>query len=62
MINSPDLMENLVLSNDVAKADRINNGFKIQGKGTFKFTIANNDSRMRTICIPNSLYLPGLKN
>jgi len=59
MANSPHLFDNLILS-DVGKVDGINDGLAILGKGTFKFSITNDDSRVHHICIPNSLYLPKL--
>jgi hypothetical protein len=59
MANSPYLFNDLILS-DVGKVDGINDGLAILGKGTFKFSISNNDSRVHRICIPNSLYLPKL--
>jgi hypothetical protein len=55
MINSPYLLENLVLL-DVGKVDGINEGLEIQGKVTLKFTIANDNGRSHNICIPNSFY------
>ncbi len=61
MVNYPHLLENLVLSKE-GTVDGINEWFKIQGKGTFKFTIMDNNGRPHNIPIPNSLYLPGLKN
>jgi hypothetical protein len=61
MANSPHLFDNLVLSK-VGKVDGINDGLEIVGKGTFKFMIAEDDGRTHIIHIPNSLYLPKLKN
>jgi hypothetical protein len=60
MVNSPHMLENLVLSNK-GTVDEINEGLEIWGKGTFKFTIGDNNGRLHHICIPNSLYIPGLK-
>jgi hypothetical protein len=59
MANSPHLFDNLILL-DVGKVDEINDGLAILGKGTFKFSISDNDGRVHHICIPNSLYLPKL--
>jgi hypothetical protein len=61
MANSPHLFENLVLS-EVGKADGINDGLEIAGKGTFKFKIADDYGRTHIIHVPNSLYLPKLKS
>ncbi len=41
--------------------DGISNGLEIQGEGTFKFSIKDDDVKVHTIRIPNSLYLPGLR-
>jgi hypothetical protein len=61
MANSPHLFKNLVLSN-VGKVDGINEELDIAGKSTFKFKIADKDSRAHIIRIPNLLYLPELKS
>jgi hypothetical protein len=58
MANSPHLFDDLILL-DVGKVDGIDR-LAILGKGTFKFSISNNDSRVHHICIPNSLYLSKL--
>ena len=60
MANSPHLFDNLILS-DVGKVDGINDGLAILDKGTFKFSISNDDGRVHQICIPSSLYLPNLQ-
>jgi hypothetical protein len=60
MANSPHLFDDLILS-DVGKVDGKNEGLAILGKGTFKFSISNDDSRVNCIRIPNSLYLPNLQ-
>jgi hypothetical protein len=60
MVNSPHRLDNLILS-DVGKVDGINEGSEIQGKGTFKFTIVDNNGKLHNIHILNSLYIPGLK-
>ena len=59
MANSPHLFDDLILS-DVGKVDGINDGLAILGKGTFKFSITDDDGRVHHIRIPNSLYLPKL--
>ncbi len=33
----------------------------IRGKGTFKFTIGDDNGRQHNSCIPKSLYVPGMK-
>jgi hypothetical protein len=60
MANSPHLFDDLILS-DVGNVDGINEGLAILGKGTFKFSISDDDSRVHCIRIPNSLYLPKLQ-
>jgi hypothetical protein len=60
MANSPHLFNNLILW-DVGKVDGINEGLAILSKGTFRFSISNDDGRVHRICIPNSLYLPKLQ-
>ncbi len=59
MANSPHLFDDLILL-DVGKVDGINDGLAILCKGTFKFSISDDNSRVHCICIPNSLYLPKL--
>jgi hypothetical protein len=61
MANAPHLFENLHLTNDVGEVNGIGNGLAIKGKGTFKFSIKDDNGNIHTIKIPNSLYLPGLK-
>ncbi len=41
--------------------DGINSGLDIAGQGTFKFNITDDDGKIHTIRIPNSLYVPNLK-
>jgi hypothetical protein len=60
MANSPHLFDNLILS-DVGKVNGINEGLAILGKGTFKFSISDDDGKVHCIRIPNSLYLPKLQ-
>jgi hypothetical protein len=60
MVNSPHLLENLILS-DMGKVDGINEGLEILGKGTFKFTITDDNGWLHNAHISNSLYLPGLE-
>ncbi len=60
MANSPHLFEDLKLAK-VGAVTSINQGLDIQGVGTFKFKIDDDNGRTHEIRIPNSLYLPGLK-
>ncbi len=53
-------MDDLVLS-DKGSVDGITDGLPIIGKGTFKFTIGDDNGRWHNICIPKSLYVPGMK-
>jgi hypothetical protein len=59
-VNSPHLLDDLVLSNK-GSVDGITDGLPIKGKGTFKFTIGDDNGRWHNICIPKSLYIPGMK-
>ncbi len=60
MANAPHLFEDLHLNNK-GQVDGINSGLNIAGQGIFKFNITNNDGKLHTIKIPNSLYVPNLK-
>ncbi len=53
-------MVDLVFSNKDS-VDGITDGLPIKGKGTFKFTIRDNNGRRHNIRIPESLYIPGMK-
>jgi hypothetical protein len=59
-VNSPYLLDILVLSNK-GSVDGITDGLPIKGKGTFRFTIEDNNGRWHNFCIPKSLYVPGMK-
>ncbi len=59
-VNSPHLLDNLVLSNE-GSVDGITDGLPIKGKVTFKFTIGDDNGRRHNICIPEFLYVPGMK-
>ena len=61
MANAPHLFKDLNLTNDAGEVNRIGNGLAIKEKGTFKFSLEDYNRRIHTIKIPNSLYLPGLK-
>jgi hypothetical protein len=53
-------LDDLVLSGK-GSVDRITDGLPIKGKGTFKFTIGDDNGRQHNIRIPKSLYVPGMK-
>jgi hypothetical protein len=59
-INSPHLLDNLVLLNK-GSVDGITDGLPIKGKGTFKFTIGDDNGRRHNIRISESLYVPWMK-
>jgi hypothetical protein len=60
MVNSPYLLEKLVLSNK-GMVDGMNDGLENWGKGTFKFPIRDDNGRLHNIRIPRSPYIPWLK-
>ncbi len=59
-VNSPHLLDDLILS-DKGSVDGITDGLPIKGKGTFQFTIGDDNGRQHNIRIPESLYVPGMK-
>jgi hypothetical protein len=59
-VNSPHLLEDLVLSNKGSE-DGITDGLPIKGKGTFEFTIGDDNGRRHNTRVPESLYVPGMK-
>jgi hypothetical protein len=61
MANAPHLFEDLQLTDDAGEVKGIGDGLAIGGKGTFKFSLEDNQGKIHTFEIPNSLYLPGLK-
>jgi hypothetical protein len=61
MANAPRLFEGLCLDNNKGQVDGINSGLDIAGQGTFKFNTTDNDGKIHSIKIPNSLYVPSLK-
>ncbi len=61
MANAPHLFEDLHLINDVGEVNGIGDGLEIKGKGTFVFSLTDDNGKVHTIKIPNSLYLPGLR-
>jgi len=61
MANAPHLFEDHHLIDNAGEVNGIGKGLAIKGKGTFKFSLEDDNSKIHTIKIPNSLYLPGLK-
>ncbi len=61
MANAPHLFKNLHLTNDAGEVNGIGKGLAIKGKETFRFLLEDGNEKTHTIKIPNSLYLPGLK-
>ncbi len=53
-------MDDLVSSNE-GSVDGITDELSIKGKGTFKFTIGDDNGRWHNVRIPESLYVPGMK-
>ncbi len=61
MGNDRHLFENLVLVRMAQKVGGISKDLTIQGKRTLVLTIKDNAGKPHRVCIPNSLYLPGLR-
>jgi hypothetical protein len=61
MVKSKDLLEDLVLDDHKRRVDGIEGGLEILGRGTFVFSIEDDDGEVHTIRIPNSVYVPGLR-
>jgi hypothetical protein len=62
MAKHPDYFDDLVLTpNNNNIVAGIEGGLAIEGHGTFKFQIEDNDGKVHLIKIPNSKYVPGLK-
>ena len=61
MANAPHLFEDLHLIDNAGEVNGIGEGLAIKGKGIFKFSIEDDNGKIHTIKIPNSLYLPGLR-
>jgi hypothetical protein len=61
MVKSTDLLEDLVLDNHKRRVNGIEGGLEILGRGTFVFNIEDDDGKIHTVRIPNSVYVPGLR-
>ena len=63
MANSPHLFdfEDLRLVNKGKQVDGIGAGLEVEGTGTFVMRISDDDRKTHKIKIPNSLYLPKLR-
>ncbi len=59
-VNSPHLLDNLVLSNE-GSVNGITDGLPIKGEGILKFTIGDVNGRRHNIRIHKSLKVPGMK-
>jgi hypothetical protein len=57
----PHLFEDLCLKSNRGQVDGIGDGLEIQDEGTFKFSIKDDEGKVHTIKIPNSLHLPKLR-
>ena len=58
MANNTHLFKDLRLNKNNGQVDGIADGLAIEGKGTFKFDIANEDDKKHTIRIKNSFFVP----
>ncbi len=56
MANAPHLFEDLHLIDDAGEVNGIGDGLEIKGRGTFVFSLADDNGKVHTIKIPNSLY------
>ena len=61
MASKPYLFEDLHLNKDKGQVNVISDGLEIEGKGTFKFNIMNDEGKQHTISIANSLYVPKMR-
>ena len=61
MVSKAYLFEDLHLNEAKGQVSGISDGLAIAGKGTFKFTIKDDEGIQHTIRIKNSLYLPDMK-
>ncbi len=61
MVNDTHLFEGLRLNKNNGQVSGIADGLAIEGEGTFKFHITNDDGKRNTIKIKNSLYVPKMR-
>jgi hypothetical protein len=61
MTNAPHLFKDLQLTSNRGQVDGKGKGLEIQGEWTFKFSIKDDNGKLHTIKIPNSLYLSDLR-
>jgi len=61
MANREEYFEDLVKVKTASKVGGISSGLEIKGSGTFRFDIEDDDGKIHTIKIPNSLFLPDLR-
>ncbi len=61
MANAPHLFEDLWPTLNHRKVDGIGEGLEVKGMGMLVLRIQDDDGKMHTIRIPNSLYLPNLR-
>ena len=61
MVNSPHLFTELQLIPKGKQVDGIGAGLKIEGVGTYEMSLEDDAGRKHKIQIPNSLYLPELR-
>jgi hypothetical protein len=55
MANAPHLFEDLQLTDNAGEVKGIGDGLASEGKGTFKFSLKDDQGKIHTIKIPNSL-------
>jgi hypothetical protein len=61
MVNDTHLFEDLHLNENNGQVSGIADGLAIEGKGTFKFDITDNDGKRHTIKIKIFLYVPKMR-
>ena len=61
MANKAHLFEDLHLNKDKGQVNGISDGLEIAGKGTFTFTLKDDEGIQHTIRIKNSLYVPDMR-
>ena len=61
MVNDNHLFKDLRLNENNGQVNGITDGLAIEGEGTFKFDITDNDGKRHTIRIKNSFYVPKMR-